>query len=148
MPGALVLSHHRTGAFLCQRLAVPSFVIGHLAFVMRLYFFRIPYSAFRIPHFAFHFAQPGTWMDACVAPAALGTFVIGGIHTLLWLPRAFQMRISDIAPRRLKKARADRDGNNHGQGTAPENGSHGYQRKQLSASSSASARCNVVHTVA
>jgi uncharacterized integral membrane protein len=22
----------------------------------------------------------------------LGTFVIGGLHTLLWLPRAFQMR--------------------------------------------------------
>jgi len=22
----------------------------------------------------------------------LGTFVVGGIHTLLWLPRAFQMR--------------------------------------------------------
>ncbi len=22
----------------------------------------------------------------------LGTFVVGGLHTLLWLPRAFQMR--------------------------------------------------------
>ena len=22
----------------------------------------------------------------------VGTFVVGGIHTLLWLPRAFQMR--------------------------------------------------------
>jgi len=31
----------------------------------------------------------------------LGTFVIGGIHTLLWLPRAFEMR------RELKNGHAD-----------------------------------------
>ncbi|MFZ2001635.1 MAG: hypothetical protein WAU73_19770 [Candidatus Sulfotelmatobacter sp.] len=31
----------------------------------------------------------------------LGTFVIGGLHTLLWLPRAFQMR------RELRSAEAE-----------------------------------------
>ena len=30
----------------------------------------------------------------------VGTFVVGGVHTLLWLPRAFQMR------RELKEAEA------------------------------------------
>ena len=32
-----------------------------------------------------------------------GTFVIGGVHTILWLPRAFQMR------RELKQAEAEEE---------------------------------------
>jgi hypothetical protein len=33
----------------------------------------------------------------------VGTFIIGGVHTLLWLPRAFEMR------RELKKAEAEEE---------------------------------------
>ena len=33
----------------------------------------------------------------------VGTFVIGGLHTVLWLPRAFQMR------RELKQAEAEEE---------------------------------------
>jgi hypothetical protein len=32
----------------------------------------------------------------------VGTFVVGGVHTLLWLPRAFQMR------RELRAAEAEK----------------------------------------
>ena len=30
----------------------------------------------------------------------VGTFVVGGVHTLLWLPRAFQMRAPSCAPKK------------------------------------------------
>ena len=33
----------------------------------------------------------------------VGTFVVGGLHTVLWLPRAFQMR------RELKQAEAEEE---------------------------------------
>ncbi len=48
----------------------------------------------------------------------LGTFVIGGIHTLLWLPRAFQMRREHRAAE-AEEARSSGESSN-GSGTASE----------------------------
>ena len=49
----------------------------------------------------------------------LGTFVIGGVHTLLWLPRAFQMRREHLAAE-AEEARSAKAENTSGSGTAPE----------------------------
>jgi len=43
----------------------------------------------------------------------LGTFVIGGIHTLLWLPKAFQMR-------RELRAAEEKSAEEHGKSPAKE----------------------------
>ena len=41
----------------------------------------------------------------------VGTFVVGGVHTLLWLPRAFQLRRELQAEKAAEKLRASQNGN-------------------------------------
>lgn len=41
----------------------------------------------------------------------VGTFVVGGVHTLLWLPRAFQLRRELQAEKAAEKLRAMQNGN-------------------------------------
>ena len=53
----------------------------------------------------------------------LGTFAISGVHTLLWLPRAFQMRKELQAEQELLK-----NGNGHGAAQPPEKPSSGEDK--------------------
>jgi hypothetical protein len=43
----------------------------------------------------------------------IGTFVVGGVHTLLWLPRAFQMR-REIRAAEAQSQAGNRDQNQGG----------------------------------
>ena len=52
----------------------------------------------------------------------IGTFVVGGIHTLLWLPRAFQMR------RELKQAEANGEAADSGEGEGGPLGTSGEEK--------------------
>ena len=61
------------------------------------------------------------WAFWCMTALLVGTFIVGGVHTLLWLPRAFQMR------RELRAEEASRARGRPQEAPAEEDKQHGQE---------------------